>query len=72
MYWRVRRVRARRWVRLRKYRAVLLRGHPARVCYGYAPHTRSLPFTIKILPGSHVIPTTWWEQRNSCTNIRIS
>jgi hypothetical protein len=34
---------ARRWARLRKYRAALLRGHPARVCCVYATRTRSLP-----------------------------
>ncbi|KAG1703848.1 hypothetical protein DVH05_006857 [Phytophthora capsici] len=39
---------ARRWARLRKYRAALLRGHPARACYVFAPRARSLPiFTEK-------------------------
>jgi hypothetical protein len=37
---------ARRWARLRKYRAALLRGLPARVCFGYAPHARSLPLWV--------------------------
>ncbi|KAF1777915.1 hypothetical protein GQ600_26736 [Phytophthora cactorum] len=46
MFWRVQcaaRCGARRWARLRTYRAALLRGLPARVCCGcgYAPRTRS-------------------------------
>jgi hypothetical protein len=39
---------ARRWARLRKYRAALLRGHPARVCCVYATRARLLPFFCQV------------------------
>ena len=39
----------RRWARLCKYLAALLRGHPARVCDGYAPlllRSRNVYYTV--------------------------